>query len=238
MTPSKGQVLAPAHGFPVDHFGVAVRGTRAGCDVMEALTGVRPYLTPPEPGQWYQSAGLALGPDSFLEIIGPNPDHRGFHPLKAIVRDFEAPFVLFWYVATDDFAAFQARVRKAGHRLERVEATPDDPGPEHSCYIRGVIGPGFTTNRPCVIEWKRKAHRADMQDRCALIDFQLAQPDPAPVKVLFRGLGIDLPVTSGRRRIAFKLDTPKGEVTLESPGINGDLATMLGAAWRDLRRRR
>ena len=75
-----------SHGFPVDHVALAVSDTVAGAAHVEERTGVAPVLHDPEPGQWYRSASLAIGPDSNLEIIDPNPEHRGLHPRKLMLR--------------------------------------------------------------------------------------------------------------------------------------------------------
>ena len=83
-----------SHGLPVDHMALAVSDTVAGAAHVEERTGVAPVLHDPEPGQWYRSASLAIGPDSNLEIIGPNPEHHGLHPRKLMLRGLRASCVL------------------------------------------------------------------------------------------------------------------------------------------------
>jgi hypothetical protein len=228
-----GDVLIRSHGFPVDHVALAVRDTRAGLAAIAALTGVEPHLAAPEPGAWYWSAGLTIGKDSFLEIIGPNPDHRRSHPLKMIVSSFASPSPLFWYVATDDFDAFHQRVRQVGARLDRIERVGDDAGPAHSAYTRGVIGPGFLSQRPNVIQWRRRAERP-YNPGCLLTGFSLRHPGAAKLNELFGRLEIPIQVDKGKPEMAVRLSTPRGDVTFAGSGMSGDALSMLRAAWTSL----
>ena len=83
LGPKVGRVLPRSHGLVVDHIALAVCDTQAGATFVKQKTGVEPQVHAPKAGQWHQSASLFIGDDSLLEIIGPNPDHRGLHPLKA-----------------------------------------------------------------------------------------------------------------------------------------------------------
>lgn len=231
--PAPGGVLRRGHGLPLDHIALAVPDTPAGVDHVHALTGARPHLAPPEPGQWYWSAGLALAHDSFLEIIGPNPAHRGIHPLKSIIRRFTEPRLLFWYLATDDFEAFAARVRAMGWDLTRIEHVGSADDTAHSHYSRALIGKGFLSQRPAVIRWRRRVRRETGAPACRLLAFELAHPAPAEINRLFERLDLGLRCAEGDSRLAIRLSCPKGEIDIASPGYELSLAGMAKAILAD-----
>jgi len=185
---------------------------------IRSLTGAEPYVTDPEPGQWYWSGALALGPDCFLEILGPNPEHDGFHPIKELILGYREPRLLFWYIATDDFDAFRGRLEASGAPMERIETVDFEREGSRSHYKRGIIGPGFETQRPCVIEWRERTTREEVDQRCRLEALRLHHPDAAKINRVFQNIGIKQTVEEGDSWIALDIATPKGRVTFENPG--------------------
>ncbi len=231
-----GRVLPRSHGFDLDHIALAASDTARGVAWLAERTGAAPLLVDPEPSQWYQSATLPLGGDSFLEVIGPNPSSRRPHPLRTLLAGFDEPRLLFWYVATDDLDAFSARAADGGHLLTRVECV--DGGEGHNKYRRAVIGKGFVSQRPSVIEWQRRVEREDLDHRCRLTGFDLWHPEPGPMNDLLQHIGASIQVTTGESRIELVVDSPAGEVRLESPGFEATPVQMGRGLLRGLLRRR
>ncbi|MEL6172414.1 MAG: VOC family protein [Pseudomonadota bacterium] len=214
------RVLQKSNGLPIDHFALGVPDTEKGAADLERLTGAKVYLLPPEPGQWYRSAGLRLGEDCALEILGPNPAWTKFHPLHRLVSRLEQPEILFWYVSTDDFDGMIKTAKAAGAPMERIERINQEDNPALSRYDRGVLGPGFVSQRPCVIEWKRRNLSNTDEPVCSLKAFELSHPKPEPFNALFQALGISISVASGRSQLTAKLATPNGEVLLKGNGLS------------------
>ena len=106
-------IIRRSHGFQLDHIGLGVPNTRDGVKWVEEKTGAKVDLHDPEPNQFYWSGSLAIGENSFLEIIGPNPNYKKFQPFGALLKTLSEPQLLFWYVAVEDFAAFQALARQS-----------------------------------------------------------------------------------------------------------------------------
>ncbi|MEL7041572.1 MAG: VOC family protein [Pseudomonadota bacterium] len=223
------KIIRRSHGFQLDHIGLGVSDTEAGVKWVEAKTGAQVDLYDPEPGQWYWSGSLAIGESSFLEIIGPNPAFKTFQPFAALLKTLSVPRLLFWYIAVEDFAGFQALVRQQKAKLERVEAINIDGGETaQASYWRGYIGPGFMSERPNVIEWiKRPARESDAAPVCQLTDFRLANPQADAINAVFRKLGIDAELTNGPSSIGVTIDTPNGLWTIENEGINWTMPGML-----------
>jgi hypothetical protein len=229
--PNISSVLIRSHGLAVDHVALAVPDMEGAVGEIHALTGVEPRFADPEPGQWYWSAALGLGTDSFLEILGPNPGHAGFHPLKALISGYRSPQVLFWYVATDDFDGLARKIKESGSPVERVETVRFDRDGRGSHYKRGIIGPGFMTQRPCVIEWRQRVEGLWQADAaaCGLKRLELRHPAAEPINALFAALGVELTVLEGPSWIGVELETPNGLVRFENEGT--ELAGLSGY-WR------
>ena len=151
----EGKVIIKPGGHQLDHIGLAVNDVEKGVARGAEMTGVQPLLLPPEPNAPFHSASLKIGEKSFLEILGPNKEYNGFHPLKSILRSMPPSELTlwFWYVGTDDFDKFESKVVGAGRCIENKVAQ-DDAGPngEHSIYTRGMIGPGFDPVFPNAIQ--------------------------------------------------------------------------------------
>ena len=216
----KGRILLRGHGLPVDHIALATPDVERGVAYVESLTGVVPTPTTRNPKHFFWSAGLSIGEDSFLEVIGPNPDHRGVHPLKSFMAGLTAPTLLFWYLATDDFAACRRRVEALGETLKMVVTVSEDESVDGADYTRGAIGSGFSSQRPGLIEWRRHSLDHGSDQGCRLTEIKLCHPQPEAVNALFEGLGVDLVVETGDSLISITLQTPKGDVTLSNPGVD------------------
>lgn len=91
----EGIVITKPGGWQLDHIGLAVNNLEQGVAKVQELTGAQPNLHPPEPGAPFQSASLKIGEKSFLEILGPNPSHSGFHPLKSLLRSIASQRIDF-----------------------------------------------------------------------------------------------------------------------------------------------
>ena len=190
----EGIVITKPGGWQLDHIGLAVNNLEQGVAKVEELTGAQPNLHPPEPGAPFQSASLKIGEKSFLEILGPNPSHSGFHPLKSLLRSMPPNELTlwFWYVGTDNFEKFEAKVVKAGRCIGNKVAQ-DDPGTsgEHSTYLRGMIGPGFDPVYPNAIQWKTPPTiEAKDVPMCPMLDFKVIAADKSAVAEFFQQVGI------------------------------------------------
>ena len=233
-----GLVLEKSHGLPLDHVGLGVSDTEQGARQIERLTGVEISLRDPEPGQWYWSGAVALGRDSFLEIIGPNPAWRGFNPIRQHLKGLKKPELLFWYVETGDFDRFAKAAKECGAPVERIERINTEDDPAYSRYVRGIIGPGFISQRPNVIEWQRRHFEHGSEGSCRLTDLRLTHPQAGRLNAVFEELGIAVSVQKGPSSIGISLEKPAGEVSFDNPGMDivglSGMLKMLGQwlSWR------
>ncbi|WP_299328854.1 VOC family protein [Parasphingopyxis sp.] len=228
-------------GSPLDHLALCCPDTRAGIAKVAEITGVTPELGDPEPGQFYWSGGIPLGQGRFLEILGPNPNFRGFNPFMETIRSFDELRPAFWYVGTRDFAAFREAAKAAGAPVQRIETIRYERDGNRVDYQRGILGPGFKGTRPCVIQWNQRPPQMNAPAALTLRSLRLSDPDAVELRSLFATLGIDQPVAQGPAHIAIDLDTPNGPVSFEGPALAfegiGAMAKMASLYLRHLFRR-
>lgn len=230
------ELVKPLGKFEFDHVALGVHDTEAGAEWLQNVTGAKVTALEPEDGQWYWSHAMRLPDGAALEIIGPNPMHRGFHPIKETLRKFKTPSPFFWHLGTSDFDTFCKVARTAGAPVERIEHLDSVTSFGHVRYSRGVVGPGFRSTRPCVISWKERPDRPDFHvtPECEVLDFTLTSPKFQSLNRLFEALRIETRAKDGPEAITIRLKTPKGEVTLSSPGVvfeGGGAFVQMGSLW-------
>ncbi|MEM6266271.1 MAG: VOC family protein, partial [Pseudomonadota bacterium] len=184
------------------------------------LFGIEPRVgEKPEPEQFYWSGVVPLGHGRFLEILGPNPDWQGSHPMIDVIRHFDEPQPLFWYVATQSIAEFASSANALGAPLEMQQTFHHEREGVSVSYTNAVIGPGFRSTRPCVIEWHSRSEWMDDAPQVTLDRFELVSPIASQLNTLFRELGIRQEVKEGPEAMTLVLGTPKGEVEFSAPGF-------------------
>ncbi|MEO9598909.1 VOC family protein [Parasphingorhabdus sp.] len=206
-------------GAPLDHIGIGVPDTESGVNAVARRLGYKPILQDPVPGQFYWSGTLPLGAGRFLEILGPNPIYKGFNPFIEIVKKLEQPTPLFWYIATHDFTAFTAAAKEAGARIQQVESAAHTTDGVPVDYTRAMIGPGFLSVCPNVIQWRSRYEGLHDDAGPSFLGLTLTHPEASRLNRLFKSLGIEQHVKEGPHQIAIKLGTPKGEVEFSGAGL-------------------
>lgn len=239
MSEPPSLILTRSHGWQLDHIGLGVSETEAGARWFEAETGAKVHLRDPEPGQYYWSGSVPLGLDSFLEIIGPNPEYKRFQPFAALLAALDRPTLMFWYVAVDDFDALVAQAKAKRVPIERIEAINADAADRaRAGYRRGLMGPGFLSQRPNVIQWTYRPERLEDVPQCHLVDFQMYHPKADRINASFSALGVLPMVQPGRSSVSLRLNTPKGEWHIENPGTElAGMSALLSVAGLWLGRR-
>src|SRR5215831_16030921 len=109
-------------GLQVDHVVYATRDLNHGIDYIESLLGVRPAFGGRHVGRGTYNALLALGPDAYLEIIGPDPEQPDPPGPRAFGLDrVREPRLVAWAARSDDVDGVRARAEANGILLGRVQ---------------------------------------------------------------------------------------------------------------------
>jgi len=218
-------VSTKADGTQIDHIGLACRDLEEGVRYFRDKTGVKPFVNQALASLPFQNAYVRIGDASFLEILGPNPKHKGIHPLKSLLKRFSEPTLWFWYVSTDDFNGLELAIRVAGRRIERkMEAeAATETGP---AFVGASIGPGFWSVYPNIIQWKgdMKAHILKDMPIVPIQTFSVIVAGHKQIitaKQFFERVGIDVDCLHAsndeKSHLSLTLKTPdKGPVTFKS----------------------
>jgi len=205
--------------LPVDHLIYVTRNLDSAVADLERRLGVRATPGGRHPGRGTHNALIALGSDTYLEILAPDPSQPGIALPPWFGPDGQGPAHL---------ASWAAK----GTNLDQLVATATrrgvTMGPIGSGSRRrpdGVLLTWSTTATsaaagdgliPFFIDWGSSPHpAASSAAGVRLLSLRAEHPALAPIRQLLDSLGLALPVTPGPRpALIATLDTPKGRVEL------------------------
>ena len=203
----------------VDHLVYAAPNLQVGIDAIEKLLGVRATPGGQHPGMGTRNALVGLGPSSYLEIIGPDPEQPPpSGPRRFGIDGLEAPHLLTWVAKGTNLEALATKAAQGGVNLGAVisgsRRRPDgvllswrytDP----NVVVADRIVPYF-------IDWGRSPHPALTAARGAsLLALRAEHPNAAQVQKMIEQLGLDLPVRQGPKpALIATIESPRGQVEL------------------------
>jgi hypothetical protein len=203
----------------VDHLVYATPDLEVGIETIEKLLGVRATPGGQHPGAGTRNSMVALGPASYLEIIGPDleqpqpPAGRLFG-----IDGLKDSRLATWAATGQDLERVVADAGRSGVKL----------GPAGSGSRRrpdglllswrftspaAVLGDGIV---PFFIDWGETPHPARSAVAGAtLVGLRAEHPDAHSVGEMLRKLGLDLRVTrASTPALIATMDCPRGRVEL------------------------
>ncbi len=205
----------------IDHLVYATPDLAVGIDTAERLFGVRASPGGQHPGEGTRNALIALGPTSYFEIIGPDPEQpKPERPRRFGIDALEAPRLTTWVAKGTNLETFVQDAAAHGIKLGAVipgsRRRPDgvvlswrytDP--------RVVLGDRIV---PYFIDWGASPHPSASAARgVTLLGLRAEHPDADRVQGMLRQLGLDLLVGRGPRpALIASFDCPKGRVELRT----------------------
>jgi hypothetical protein len=203
----------------LDHLIYGTPDLDAAVEEIAALTGVRPAYGGSHPGRGTRNALFSLGPDTYVEVIGPDPAQPPEAQALGGVRVPPQPRLVTWAAKCDDLEAAFEEARQRGLDLGEVQpmsrATPDGRLLEWRLTRGDLPGNGAI---PFLIDWGSTAHPArSTPEGCSLIAFRAEHPQPDQVREWLAALDLDtqLPVEhADAPRLVAVLATPNGPVEL------------------------
>ena len=205
----------------VDHLVYATPDLQLGIDTAEKLFGVRATPGGQHPGLGTRNALIALGPATYLEIIGPDPEQpRPAGGRRFGIDDLKAPHLLTWVAKRKSLEQFDADAKAHGVDLGAVisgsRKRPDGV----------VLKWTYTDPRvdladrlvPYFIDWGSSPHpSATAAKGVTLASLRAEHPDPERVQKMLKQLGLELVVTRGATpSLVATFNSPKGQVVLKS----------------------
>lgn len=163
-------------------------------------TGVLLGAGGPHLGQGTRNWLGRLGPSSYLELIGPDPDQADpDSPRPFGVDDIEAPTLVTWCARHDDLDGLRTQAAAAGVALTEPFTMERDALSGRLRWRLALPEPDAEGGLvPFFIDWAVSAHPATTSvDGLRIEDLDAEHPDPTHVRSILEALGVDLAVEEG-----------------------------------------
>ncbi len=191
---------------------------------LAARTGVEPRPGGRHPGQGTANALLALGGETYLEVMAPDPDAGdGDGPLGRALTGLAGPRLVAWLARTTDAEVSAAAVREAGWRATVAPLSRETPeGDLLEWRLVRLAGHDAGPLAPILIDWGDAPHpSASAPAGVELVAFHLEAPDPTPVRALLDVLGADIEVRSGPApRLAARMQASGSALVLDGEPLD------------------
>lgn len=205
--------------LPLDHLVYAVSDLEVGIAHLERVLGVRASPGGSHRGLGTRNALLSLGPDCYLEIIGPDPEQPDPpRPRPFGVDRLQSGRLVTWAVKAGDLERRVETARRAGYDPGEVRSMsrerPDGVRLDWRLTLRSEpAGDGLV---PFLIDWGGTPSPAQQAARgCRLIALRAVHPKVPTVASLLYALEVDLALDPApAAALVAILDTPLGRVEL------------------------
>lgn len=205
----------------VDHLVYATPDLELGIQTMEKLSGVRASAGGQHPGLGTRNALISLGPSTYLEIIGPDPDQpKPAGPRRFGIDALKEPHLLTWVAKGTELGPFVDRARANGVRLGDV-MSGSRKRPDGVLLSWRYTDPDVVVEDrlvPYFIDWGTSPHpAATAAPGLSLRALRAEHPDPDRMARVFQQLGLDLEVRRGPKpSLIATIDSPKGSFELRN----------------------
>ena len=220
ITVARAQTAAPQSLLQqIDHLVYATPDLDLGIATIDTVLGVRATAGGQHPGLGTRNALIALGPTSYLEIIGPDPEQpKPNGPRRFGLDELKSPRLLTWVSKGTGLDALVAKAKASGVALGAVlpgsRKRPDgvvlswrytDP----NTVLADRLVPFF-------IDWGSSPHPSATAARGAtLVQLRAEHPDPGGAQKMLDALGLGLRVSKGSTAaLIATVDGPRGRVEL------------------------
>jgi hypothetical protein len=203
----------------VDHLVYATPDLQRGIDAIEKQLGIKATPGGQHPGLGTRNALVALGPTSYLEIIGPDPEQpKPSGPRRFGIDDLKAPRIVRWVVKSSELADVADKAAAAGVTLGPI-ASGSRRRPDGVVLAWRYTDPAVAVADgliPFFIDWGTSPHPALTAARGAtLAQLRAEHPDARRVQKMVDDLGLDLRVSQAAApAIIATIDSPRGRVEL------------------------
>jgi len=202
----------------IDHLVYATPDIDASVAFLAAEWGITATPGGSHPGGGTRNALIALGPSSYLEIIGPDseqPAPPGARPFG--IDELTEPRLVTWAARVDGIEETVERARGRGFDPGPViplsRCWPDDVVLRCRLTFRSGLGDGIV---PFLVEWDTREHPAQSSAGGArLLRFRGEHPRPDELRAMLKALDLDLEVAGAAE--------PALIAVIETPRRRGEL---------------
>jgi hypothetical protein len=201
----------------LDHIILGCNDLDRGIELVQESIGVHPSIGGVHPGRGTRNALLSLGERRYLEIIAPDPAQQKIVHFPQI-REMTEPRLVGWAVHPPDIAAV---AKQLGENRIAFQGPDDGSRKRPDGHILTWKTVNLADDRhgllPFFIEWSADSiHPSkDAPARCRLEYFEIMSVDPDELSLIFKRIGLDLPVQrSDKARLRALISGPKGDLGL------------------------
>jgi hypothetical protein len=203
----------------VDHLVYATPDLEGTVGALEQLLGVRASEGGRHPGRGTRNALMTIGPHSYLEIVGPDPEqHLPAHSTWFGIDDLQGPKLVTWAAKSSDLGRLVLAARRGGVKLGMITSGSRQRSDgitltwqftEPTVMQEDGILPFF-------IDWQSSSHpAANAAGGAELISFLAEHPEPERVRRSLAALGLDLEIRRAPApALVAALRTAQGEFQL------------------------
>jgi glyoxalase-like protein len=185
----------------LDHLVYATPDLEATCRELEIRLGVHASAGGQHPGRGTHNALISIGPEAYLEIIGPDPLQPETRPVWFGIDQLTAPKLITWAVRIDDLEAFVKEISpnaNVGVGAVRSGSRKTPEGTKLSWRLTEpqiVQGVGLI---PFLIEWSSLQHPADTAiTGPRLAQLRIEHPDPELIRKQLNSLRLEVEIEPG-----------------------------------------
>jgi len=203
----------------VDHLVYATPELQVGIDRIESALGLRATPGGQHPGRGTRNALLSLGPGTYLEIIGPDPEQPSpAQPRPFGIDNLKEQRLVTWAAKGQELEHLASEAGRGGVKLGEVISGSRQRADGVVLFWRytdprTVVAGGIV---PFFIDWGKTPHPASTATQGALlIGLRGEHPDSEQVQKTLNRLGLDLRVQPGpRATLIATVSGPRGRVEL------------------------
>jgi len=203
----------------IDHLVYAAPNLLTGIEQVERILGVKAVAGGQHPGGGTRNALVGLGNETYLEIIGPDPEQpQPIRPRRFGIDDLKAPRLVTWAVKSTDLEATVERAKANGFDLGAVQSGSRRRPDGVLLAWRLTVSPTLTADGivPFFIDWDKTQHPAHTLPRtCKLVALRAEHPNAKVIEKGLDALGLRIKVDGAAiPALIATIETPSGQVEL------------------------
>jgi len=215
----------------IDHLVYGVPNLKAGVEEWQKLTGIEPTAGGRHPSWGTANALLSLGQETYLEIIGPDPEldlnlDKGSTPGPRLfgLNTLTSGSLRGWAAAVSDLDERVRESRRRGYDSGPSEAKsrrrPDGTELKWKMALPADLQLRAGGCLPFLVDWQgAQTPAARAASGCRLLSLTGEHPEPEKVRRSLAALGLRLPVKEGSGAgVRALLETPAGRLILDRRG--------------------
>jgi hypothetical protein len=203
----------------IDHLVYATPNLATSVEQIERLLGGRAVPGGQHPGAGTRNALIGLGDETYLEIIGPDPDQpKPARPRRFGIDELKAPRLVTWAVKGADLEAIVKNAKTQDVDLGQVQSGSRRRPDGVLLSWRLTVSPALTADGivPFFIDWGKTPHpAAALPKGCVLVALRAEHPDANRIRAALSALELNVRVDAGSApALIATIRTPHGDVEL------------------------